>query len=103
MGDDVQNGIYKIEMSDDSSLKDLIDVLLNGGNGNSWPIPEMSEIGWIICSNIGELAVVSADKKTIEYCDKNADTKLSILGIEWVFAEREGKTIDIPRLGRIFE
>lgn len=103
MGDDVQNGIYKIEMSDDSTLKDLIEVLLNGGNGNSWPIPQMSDIGWIICSNIGALAVVSADKKTIDYYEGGRNMKLSILGIKWVFAEREGTSPDISRISKIFE
>ena len=103
MGDDVQNGIYKIEMPSDATLEDLIDILLKGGNGNDWPIPMMSEIGWIICSNIGILALVSADKKTIDYSDIAKDTKLSELGINWVFAEREGKSPDIARLSRIFE
>ena len=103
MGDDVQNGIYKIEMPSDATLEDLIDILLKGGNGNDWPIPMMSEIGWIICSNIGILAVVSADKKTIDYSDIAKDTKLSELGINWVFAERESKSPDIARISRIFE
>ena len=103
MGDDVQNGIYKINMSEDSTLDDLIDVLLNGGSGNTWPIPQMSDIGWIICSNIGALAVVSADKKTIDYYEGSRNMKLSILGIKWVFAEREGTSPDISRISKIFE
>ena len=103
MGDDVQNGIYKIDMPSDSTLKDLIDVILNGGNGNSWPVPQMSEIGWIICSNIGVLAIISADKTTIDYCDNNEDASLSILGIKWVFGERENTSLDMARISRIFE
>ena len=47
MGDDVQNGIYKIEML--------------------------------------------------------SDAKLSVLGIKWVFAEREGKTPDLAMISRRFE
>lgn len=103
MGDDVQNGIYKINMSEDSTLNDLIEILLNGGNGNTWPIPQMSDIGWIICSNIGALAGVSADKTTTDYYEDNGDMKLSILGIKWVFAEREGTSPDISRISKIFE
>ena len=90
-------------MSEDSTLNDLIEILLNGGNGNTWPIPQMSDIGWIICSNIGALAGVSADKTTTDYYEDNGDMKLSILGIKWVFAERESTTPDISRISKIFE
>ena len=42
MGDDVNNGIYSIEMPDDATLAELMHVLLYGGNGNTWPIPMTS-------------------------------------------------------------
>ena len=67
MGDDVYRGIYKIEMSDDATLGDLIEVLLNGGNGNDWPIPQTSATGWSVYSDIGRLADVSADKRQIDF------------------------------------
>ena len=35
-GDDVYNGVYKIEMPDDAALRDLVDVVLHGGKGNTW-------------------------------------------------------------------
>ena len=34
-GDDVNNGVYKIEMPDNATLGDLIEILLRGGNGLS--------------------------------------------------------------------
>ncbi len=102
-GDDVYNGIYKLDIPDDALLWDLIGVLLNGGCGNTWEIPQTSETGWEINSNIGRLAVISADKKTIEYLDKPEYSKLSELGIKWVFGEREGDQPDISQLTKRFE
>ena len=87
-GDDIYNGIYELEMPDEAVLKDLTEVLLHGGNGNDWPVP-MNHDGWLICSNIGDIAHVSGDKKQITYCDTDEDAKLSKLGIKWVFAEYE--------------
>ena len=89
MGDDVYNGIYRIEMPDDATLHDLIYVLLHGGNGNDWPIPMTSEIGWVIYSDIGKLADVSADEKQIGYSFPEG-SKISALGISWVYGAREG-------------
>ena len=63
MGDDVYDGIYRMQMSDDLALSDLVGILLRGGNGNDWPIPQTSGIGWTFYSNIGRIADVSADKK----------------------------------------
>lgn len=102
MGDDVYNGIYKITMPEDATLGDLIEVLLRGGNGNDWPIPMTSVIGWAVYENIGKVADVSADKKRIVYCIADAQTKLLELGIEWVFGERETSTPDIDELDRMF-
>ncbi|MBQ3379398.1 MAG: hypothetical protein IJG50_05990 [Clostridia bacterium] len=101
MGDDVDNGVYKIQMSDDATLGDLVFILLNGGNGNDWPIPQTSEIGWVIYSNIGRIADVSCDQKQIDYCTSDK-TKLSELGIKWVFGERTNNTADASALARIF-
>lgn len=102
MGDDVCNGIYKIQMSDEATLGELIDVLLHGGHGNRWPIPQTSVIGWTIYSNIGRLADVSADKKRIDYCISEK-TKLSALGIKWVFGEREDNNPNISILASRFK
>lgn len=102
-GDAAYNGTYKLDIPDDAVLGDLIGVMLNGGCGNTWRIPQTSEIGWEIYSNIGRLAIVSADKKTIEYSGAPEDSKLSELGIRWVFGEREGDQPDISQLARRFE
>ena len=102
MSDDAMNGIYEINMPDDSTLADLIRVLTGGGYGNTWPIPTTSA-GWVICSDIGELAVLTDDNKRIEYCGAAEDTKLSALGIHWVYGEREGTSPDIAALGRHFD
>ncbi len=96
-GDDMYNGVYKINMPDNATLGELIGILLHGGNGNDWPIP-MNHDGWDIYSNIGKVADVSADKKHIEYCDKDGSSLLSALGIEWVFGENEGDTPDATTL-----
>lgn len=102
MGDDVYNGIYKIVMPDDAGLDDLVDVLLHGGCGNTWSIPQTSDIGWVIYSNIGKIADVSPDLKTVVYCNMDKDTKLSALNIKWVFGERTGETPDISSIAKRF-
>ena len=96
-GDDVNNGVYKIEMPDNATLGDLIEILLHGGNGNDCPIP-LNHDGWDIYSNIGKVADVSPDKKHIEYCDEDGRSLLSALGIEWVFGEYKGDTPDAKTL-----
>ena len=96
-GDDVDNGVYKIEMPDNATLGDLIEILLRGGNGNGWPIP-MNHDGWDIYSNIGKIADVSPDQKHIEYCDEDGSSMLSSLGIKWVFGEYDGDTPDAKTL-----
>ena len=88
-GDDIQNGIYDIALPEDAVLRDLIGVLLRGGNGNGWPIPHNHD-GWLIFSNIGALAHVSGDLKRVEYC-ADAGAKLAALGLRWVFGEYEGE------------
>ena len=103
MGDDVYNGIYKITLPDNATLKDLINVLLKGGCGNTWPIPQMSDIGWDIYTDIGKIAFVSADKTEITYLENDCNTPLTSLGITWVYAGREGDTTDITLIKKRFE
>jgi hypothetical protein len=95
-GDDVYNGIYDIEMPDDAVLKDLIEILIYGGNGNDWPLAHNHD-GWLICSDIGGIAHISGDLKEVQYCDADRDTGLSVLGISWVFGEYEGADPDDTR------
>ena len=102
MGDDAGNGIYDIEMPYDATLKDLVGVLLQGGNGNDWPVPQTSSIGWVLFSNVGKIADVSADKQTIG-CHVDENSKLSALDIRWIFAGREGEAPDLADLDRFFE
>ena len=102
MGDDVNNGIYEIVLPDNAILKDLKDILLNGGCGNTWPIPMMSDIGWDIYSDIGKIAAVSADKSRIDYIGQDETTPLSSLNISWVFGEREGSDPDMSILSKHF-
>lgn len=102
MGDDVYNGVYKIRTSDDATLGDLVEILLHGGNGNDWPIPQTSGIGWTIYSDIGRLADVSADEKRIDYTVPD-NARIAELKIKWVFGERVDEAPDISVLARIFE
>ena len=102
MGDDVDNGIYRIRMPDDATLGDLVGILLRGGNGNDWPIPQTSEIGWTVCSNIGKIADVSADNKRVEY-HISEKTRISALGIQWVFGARADEDPSVSDLARRFE
>ncbi len=101
-GDDVNNGVYMINMPDNATLGDLIEILLRGGNGNDWPIP-CNHDGWDFYSNIGKVADVSPDKKHIEYFDGDGSSLLSVLGIEWVFGEYEGDIPDTTTLKWKFE
>ena len=102
MGDDAMRGIYTIQMPDNATLGDLIGVLLCGGNGNDWPVPQTSVIGWTVYSDIGRVADVSADQKLTDY-HIPAGTGLAELQIAWVYAERSDKDPDIRVLARLFE
>ena len=102
MGDDVYNGVYRIRLSDDATLGDLMGVLLRGGNGNDWPIPQTSGIGWTVYSNIGRIADVSADKKRVD-CHLSEKATISGFGIEWVFAARADENPNASELARLFE
>lgn len=62
MADDINSDVYMIQMPDNTTLGGLIDILLYGGNGNDWSVPQTSGIGWTVYSDIGGLADVSADK-----------------------------------------
>ena len=103
MGDDAKNGIYKLSMPDDSTIADLMHVLMKGGNGNDWPIPQTSGDGWDIHSNIGKIAFISADKECIEYYIVDENTVLSSSGIRWVFGEYAGADTDMQIIARGFE
>ena len=102
MGDDVYNGVYRIQLSDHAALGDLVGILLRGGNGNDWPIPQTSGIGWTVWSNIGRIAEVSADKKRVN-CHFSENASVSALGIEWVFGARADEEPSVSALARRFE
>ena len=101
MGDDAYNVIYRIQMPDHATVSDLISILLCGGNGNYWPIPQTSRIGWVIWSNVGRIADVSPDKKQI-VCHVPDAADIAALDIEWVFGAREGEEVDAEALERRF-
>ena len=91
-GDDVNAGKCIIEMPPASTLGDLMQTVLCGGNGNDRPIPFTGAYSsWVIKSNIGELAVISTGKDGawhIECTGRFSDTLLCGLGIEWMYGER---------------
>lgn len=91
MGDDANNGKYRVKMPETSTLADLIHVIMKGGCGNTWPIPYTGgDSKWIVRSNIGDLAKVFTDHEGewhVEYCEFSENTPLSKLGIEWVFGD----------------
>ncbi|MBP5607205.1 MAG: hypothetical protein J6X66_02910 [Lachnospiraceae bacterium] len=99
MGDDVNNGIYTIEIPDDATLGELIGVIMNGGNGNTWPIPSTSTC-WNLYSNIGRIADIIPDKKQIDYINRDEGEPLSSLGIKWIFGGHEEKDLDIAFIER---
>lgn len=101
MGDDVNNGIYTIEMPDESTLGDLIKVVLHGGNGNTWPIPTTSTC-WNIYTNIGKIADIVPENKSIVYADLNENTSLSSLAILWVYGCHEEDDVDIKLIERSY-
>ena len=106
MGDDAGSGNYTIEMPDDATLAELVGVLLRGGNGNTWPIPTWptpGHDGWLIYSNIGRIAAVSGDGKSVEYCGADGSANISTLGIEWVFGARGGEDLSVAEIARRFE
>ena len=102
MGDDVYNGVYRIRMADDAALGDLVGILLRGGNGNDWPIPQTSVIGWTVYSNIGKIADVSADHKRIDF-HISEKASISELGIKWVFGARADENPSASELTRRFK
>ena len=96
MGDDVRNGKYIIEMPDDATLGELLNIILHGGNGNDWPIPYTgANSNWWIQSNIGNLAKIYTDNEgewhIEDYCC-DEHTPLKELGIEWTFGSRDPVT-----------
>lgn len=101
MGDDVNNGIYTIEMPADATLGELIGVVMKGGNGNTWPIPITSTC-WNLYSNIGRIADIIPEKKQIDYINRDEEEMLSSLGIEWVYGGHEEKNLDIAFIERSY-
>ena len=100
MGDDVMNGIYKIEMQSDATVGELVYVTLHGGNGNTWPIPS-TDYCWIVYSNIGLLARVCNNSAESYFIAP--DTKLSDLSIRWVYADAEDDHHEIADLDKKFD
>ena len=98
MGDDVMNGIYKIDLPDDAAVADLVDVALHGGFGNTWPIPSLYP--WLVYSNIGVLARTADNKAQTFFVD--AQTKLSTLEIRWIYADAEDDKHEIADLEKKF-
>ena len=93
MGDDAGNGKYIIEMPDDATLGELLYIILNGGNGNGWPIPYTgANSNWWVQSNIGNLAKIYTDNDGKwhigDYCC-DEQTQLKDLDIKWTFGSRD--------------
>ena len=93
MGDDAGNGEYIIELKDDSTLGDLLHVILHGGSGNDWPIPYTGANSyWVIQSNVGNLAKIYTDSNgewhIDDYCC-DEHTPLNKLGVTWTFGDRD--------------
>ena len=99
MGDDVNNGIYTIELPDGATMGELMRVVLYGGNGNTWPVPSTSTC-WNIYSNIGKIADIAPEKKQIDYINRTGSETLSSLGIEWVYGCHEEPDPDIALIER---
>ncbi len=100
MGDDVDNSIFDIELHNNATLGDLMDVIRYGGYGNKWPIT--SGYKWEVYSNIGKIAKISPQTEHITYYYKTKDEKLSALSIQWVYAAREIDDVDIVKLENLF-
>ncbi len=80
-----------IEMPPESTLDDLMQTVLNGGNGNESPIPITGTNSyWTIKSNIGDLAVINTDSDgawRIDFTNHYGDTLLCGLGLEWIYGK----------------
>ena len=101
MGDDVNNGIYSIELPDEATLGVLIKVVRHGWNGNTWSIPCTSTV-WNIYTNIGKIADLIPENESIVYSEWNEDVLLSSLGITWVYGCHEEQDVDIKLLERSY-
>lgn len=85
MGDDINCGEYILKFKDTSTLKDLIDRIIDCKTDRSLAFTGPST-NWIIESNIGKLAEVTVDEKynwVIKY-NYNESTLLNSLNIEYV-------------------
>lgn len=93
IGDDCKADEYTIIIKGDNTLKDFVEVLINGGNGNNWPLATYGEkTHWVIKSNIGVLAeaFIIDEKENWKIKGKkySTNTLLKDLPIEEVFAVR---------------
>ena len=101
MGDDVNNGIYTIEMPDEATLGDLMRVVMHGGDGNTRPIPTTSTT-WQIYTNIGMVAEIMPEKKEIHYIDHDEKASLYSSGIIWVYGCHEEYDVDIAMIEKSY-
>ena len=91
MGDDVNAGTYIMEFSKDSKIKDLMQAILHGGNGNTWPVTRVAawREDWKIRTDAGLLAESHAKfggNWKIQYKDFGEELLLRDTGIEWTYA-----------------
>ena len=93
MGDDIKNAVYKMSFPEDAELRDLMRVIVRGGNGNDWPIPGTTNEDWQVESNIGDVAILHADDKGAWFCSYlkpfSAAALLKSSGIERIYACRK--------------
>lgn len=92
MGDDAGAGIYNLDVPEQTSIKQLIDILFYGGYGNTWPVPFGYKDGyWLIHTNIGAIAIVICDhsgKSHFEFQKCPPDMTIQAAAIHSVYACR---------------
>ncbi len=93
MGDDIKNDTYMMSFQDNAELRELMRVLVCGGNGNTWPIPGTINEDWKIETNVGDAAILHANEKGEWICNYlrpfSADKPLKDCRIERVYACRK--------------
>lgn len=82
------NGVYRIWLPRDATLSELVGALRKRGRGNEWPLPSMQ--GWVIRSNVGDLATISEQDGAVEFLLADGSARVSSLGIKWVFGDWDG-------------
>ncbi|MBQ9818029.1 MAG: hypothetical protein IJM59_11290 [Proteobacteria bacterium] len=93
MGDDVYAGIYELDIPEQTTIRQLVDILYEGGYGNTWPVPIRfyHDSYWIIQTNIGAVAIIICDHAQelhIEFPLNNQDKTIQDTGIHSVYACR---------------